>query len=269
CPSCQRTLRTGKGLRLHLVFSTRCQGYRRNKLKELKLDCHHISEDKEVIVDDAQTLKELVPPNQDREVSPGVVVEDFHDRLFDFIPQDTSTRVQDLEIQEDVEEDTRVEEDIYPAAARILCTNETLHERWNEVFGSEGSDEKFAPFRSEMDWRFVEWTIKSGMGHKQLDHLLGIPGLVDNVRLSYSNTRSLHRFIEEVPPHAKWKSHRLSFRDTPEEKDVLHYRSPLEAIKALLGDPALAEHIVYKPKRIFTNASKEKRVYNEMWTGRW
>ena len=76
-----------------------------------------------------------------------------------------------------MEEDTRVEEDIYPAAARILHTNETLHERWNEVFGSEGSDEKFVPFRSEMDWRFVEWTIKSGMGHKQLDRLLGIPGV--------------------------------------------------------------------------------------------
>ena len=61
----------------------------------------------------------------------------------------------------------------------------------------------------------------------------------------------------------------MSFRDTPEEKYVLHYRSPLEVIKALLGDPALAEHIMYKPKRIFTNASKEKWVYNEMWTGRW
>ena len=93
--------------------------------------------------------------------------------------------------------------------------------------------------------------------------------MVDNVGLSYSNTRSLHRFIEEVPPRAEWKSRRLSFRDTPEEEYILHYRSPLEAIKALLGDPALAEHIVYKPKRIFTNASKEKQVYNEMWTGRW
>ena len=58
-------------------------------MKELKLDHCHISKDKEVIVDNAQTPKELVSPNQDREVSPGEVVEDFHDRLFDFIPQDT------------------------------------------------------------------------------------------------------------------------------------------------------------------------------------
>ena len=66
-------------------------------MKELKLDCCHISEDEEIIVDDAQTPKELVPPNQDREVSLGEVVEDFHD--FDFILQDTSTQVQDLEVE--------------------------------------------------------------------------------------------------------------------------------------------------------------------------
>ena len=82
-----------------MAFSTHCQGYRQNKLKELKLDRRHISEDEEVIVDDAQIPKELVPLNQDREVSPGEVVEDFHDRLFDFIPQDTSTWVQDLEVE--------------------------------------------------------------------------------------------------------------------------------------------------------------------------
>ena len=93
--------------------------------------------------------------------------------------------------------------------------------------------------------------------------------LVDKAGLSYSNARSLHKFIKEIPAHVEWESHRLSFRDTPEEDYILHYRSPLEVIKALLGDPALAEHIVYKPKRIFTNASKEKWVYNEMWTGMW
>ncbi|KAI6010552.1 hypothetical protein EDC04DRAFT_2871165 [Pisolithus marmoratus] len=50
---------------------------------------------------------------------------------------------------------------------------------------------------------------------------------------------------------------------------MVHYRDPLEAIKALLGDPALAKHIVYKLKCIFTDATKEKRVYNEMWTSSW
>ena len=92
---------------------------------------------------------------------------------------------------------------------------------------------------------------------------------MDKVGLSYSNSRSLLGCVENVPAQAEWQSAALSFKDAPQDKYVLHYRSPIEAIKALLGDPALAKDIVYKPKRIFTNASKEKRVYNEMWTGTW
>jgi hypothetical protein len=30
-----------------------------------------------------------------------------------------------------------------------------------------------------------------------------------------------------------------------------------------------AEHVVYRPKKIFSDASKSKRIYNEMWTGDW
>ena len=92
---------------------------------------------------------------------------------------------------------------------------------------------------------------------------------MDKVGLSYSNSRSLLRCVENVPARAEWQSAALSFKDMPQDKYMLHYRSPIEAIKALLGDLALAKDIVYKPKRIFMNASKEKRVYNEMWTGTW
>ncbi|THU92521.1 hypothetical protein K435DRAFT_671964, partial [Dendrothele bispora CBS 962.96] len=37
------------------------------------------------------------------------------------------------------------------------------------------------------------------------------------------------------------------------------------------GDPAFADHLVYKPSRMFTNSSKNKesRIYSEMWTGKW
>ena len=72
----------------------------------------------------------------------------------------------------------KVEEDIYPDAARILRTNDTLHERWKRMFGGEGArDERFAPFNSETDWHVAEWAVKSKVGHKQLDHLLAIPGV--------------------------------------------------------------------------------------------
>ncbi|KAI6040101.1 hypothetical protein EDC04DRAFT_2867769 [Pisolithus marmoratus] len=93
--------------------------------------------------------------------------------------------------------------------------------------------------------------------------------LAEKAGLPYTNSRGLLKLIESIPSQATWCSLSFFFRDSPEDKHVVHYRDPLEAIKALLGDPALAKHIVYKPKCIFTDATKEKRVYNEMWTSTW
>ena len=132
-----------------------------------------------------------------------------------------------------------------------------LHERWKRDFGGEGvRDGKFTPFNSKMDWRLAEWAIKSVVGHKQLDYLLSIPGVsvlvlvspgyycdlckfVEKAGLLYSNTRSLHQFIGDIPECEKWWSFSLSFKDSCEDKYIIHYRSPLKAIKALLSDLAL------------------------------
>ncbi|KAI6013884.1 hypothetical protein EDC04DRAFT_2870713 [Pisolithus marmoratus] len=87
--------------------------------------------------------------------------------------------------------------------------------------------------------------------------------------LPYTNSRGLLKLIESIPSQATWHSLLFFLRDSPEDKHVVHYRDPLEAIKALLRDPALAKHIVCKPKCIFTDVTKEKRVYDEMWTSSW
>ncbi|KAG0692946.1 hypothetical protein DFH29DRAFT_985620 [Suillus ampliporus] len=61
----------------------------------------------------------------------------------------------------------------------------------------------------------------------------------------------------------------LDWRNDLEDKHIVHHCDPLEAIKTLLGNPAHAEHVVYRPKKIFSDASKSERIYNEMWTGNW
>lgn len=43
----------------------------------------------------------------------------------------------------------------------------------------------------------------------------------------------------------------------------------MEAVRSLLGDPALASDIVYKPRKVFTNGDKTDRIYTEVWTGQW
>ena len=44
---------------------------------------------------------------------------------------------------------------------------------------------------------------------------------------------------------------------------------PRKSYLLCLGNPAHAKDIVYRPRKIFKNASKTTRIYNEMWTGEW
>ncbi|KAG2073090.1 hypothetical protein BDR04DRAFT_1011809 [Suillus decipiens] len=48
---------------------------------------------------------------------------------------------------------------------------------------------------------------------------------------------------------------------------AIYYRNPCDIMQSLLGNPAFANDIVYRPKKIFTDSSKSTRICNEMWTG--
>ena len=72
-----------------------------------------------------------------------------------------------------------------------------------------------------------------------------------------------------MPDEAPWYTRDIVFSDRPNEKFMVQYRNVIDGIKALLGDPALADKLVYRPSRIFTNKSKKSRIYSEMWTGMW
>ncbi|KAJ3966048.1 hypothetical protein EV361DRAFT_872717 [Lentinula raphanica] len=131
-------------------------------------------------------------------------------------------------------------------------------------------DTAFAPFASEMDWRIAEWVVKDGIGHKSLDRLLSIPGVTDKLGLSYTNIAGLHKKIDALRPRAgEWKVKKLRFKDQPDDDFILRHRDILECVQSLWGDPALADHLVYKPKKIFQDKEKKKRVYSEMWEGKW
>jgi hypothetical protein len=76
--------------------------------------------------------------------------------------------------------------------------------------------------------------------------------------------------VDTIPERCgDWKTTELRFPNNDQESFTLYHRDPLEAIRSLWGDPSLAKDIVYKPSKVFQTASKEHRVYNEMWTGKW
>ena len=76
--------------------------------------------------------------------------------------------------------------------------------------------------------------------------------------------------VDQIPDRCgDWYTKALSFRDCPDEHFIVHHRNPVEAIKALWGDPAFAEHLVYKPAKLFRGkeTTEQYRMFSEMWTG--
>ncbi|KAJ7822993.1 hypothetical protein B0H14DRAFT_3111039 [Mycena olivaceomarginata] len=241
CPACGTSFKTAQGTKSHLSQSRRCAWYRKGKNPEES------------------------DPNQ---------------------PGPSSRSTPDTANPSDIlsDEEEQVVE-VHPTAGKVIRMSDDLYAKWAHSFGLEpdrdgdivmgglDSPNGFAPFASELDWRIAQWVVKDGPGHKAFDRLLDIPGVTcqvaDELGLSYSNIRGLHKIIDEIPERAVWTSKSLSFPDRPDEKYIIRYRNPLDAIQSLLGNPAHAKDIVYAPKRIFSSKKKDNRVYNEMWTGKW
>lgn len=92
----------------------------------------------------------------------------------------------------------------------------------------------------------------------------------ERLEVSYKNSQEMLRMVDQIPERCgPWYTKRLSFKDSPKEFFTIRHRNPIEAIRGLWGDPAFAQHLVYKPAKLFRDADArpEDRIYNEMWTG--
>lgn len=105
---------------------------------------------------------------------------------------------------------------------------------------------------------------------KNMTRLICMSKVKDKLGLSFGNTRALHQIVDDIPERAgRWTTKCLSFKDRPGEKHIIRFRSVLEAIKCLWGDPTLSKYMVYQPKKVFSDSNRDNRVYSEMWTGSW
>ncbi|KAJ3965372.1 hypothetical protein EV361DRAFT_810815 [Lentinula raphanica] len=268
CPThCGKVFNTQKALNMHLSQARSCRWYRQYE-KTAALD-NVIQTELDVRASMAREEEDLLLPTESADLLQEL--EEEND-IFHFIPKLRS--FDDMEDEEKI-----VEENL--EAARIIRMDSSLETRWRLAHNLEvdhpmdGSsplpDEAFAPFATEMDWKIAEWVIKDGIGHKSLDRLLAIPGVKEKLGLSYTNIAGLHKKIDNLRPRAgEWKVQKLRFKDDEEDQDfVLRHRDVLQCVQSLWGDPALADHLVYRPKKIFQDKEKTKRVYSEMWEGKW
>ncbi|KAE9385560.1 hypothetical protein BT96DRAFT_759161, partial [Gymnopus androsaceus JB14] len=110
----------------------------------------------------------------------------------------------------------------------------------------------YAPFSSQLDWEIALWAVRENIGQGSLNRLLAIPGVKDRLGISFKDARTLFEIIDQLPERCgSWKMKRFTFKDRPKEHFLVHHRDPLEAIRGLWGDPAYAEHLVYKPGKFF------------------
>lgn len=92
----------------------------------------------------------------------------------------------------------------------------------------------------------------------------------DRLGLSFTSARAMLQTVDTIPERCgEWFTKQLSFKDRPKEYFTLRYRDPVEALKALWGDPAFSKDLVYKPAKIFRGQvqTENQRIYSEMWTG--
>lgn len=82
--------------------------------------------------------------------------------------------------------------------------------------------------------------------------------------------RALHQKIDAVPERAGlWQTKNLFFKDQPDEKYIIHFRDPVEAIKSLWRDAELSPAMVFGPGKFYEDKTKKNRIFSEMWYCKW
>ncbi|KAF5349741.1 hypothetical protein D9757_014553 [Collybiopsis confluens] len=173
-------------------------------------------------------------------------------------------------LQED-EDNTRTYQ-WHPTAGKIYGYKQDIHQRWKHLFSDSEVDahESYHPFSSRLEWELAQWAIKQKISHSSFDRLLRIPEVKQRLGVNFKNARSMLHKIDQIPGRCgEWYTKELAFKDRPEEKFIVWHRNPLDAIKALWGDPSFSTKLVYKPVKVFKGDinSEEERLFSEMWTG--
>ncbi|EPS92972.1 hypothetical protein FOMPIDRAFT_1078370, partial [Fomitopsis schrenkii] len=281
CGACGQPFRTVQGLMAHQSSSRKCAWYKKGKLRAIFDDSDSEDSDIECEADDSGkeqgdeeevVMEQLIfrappPSDQDPQAGPSSGV------------RQAPTRVTAIALDDD--EDTRVEI-VDDSAAAEREDGKTLMEAWKHYFERKEAERAankgapnmsgesvWAPFESETDWQIASWFVKEGIGHGAVDRLLEIPKVCDKLGLSYHNMRALLQKVDSIPERAPWKEGWLTFKDRPGERHLVQFRDIIKALKALLGNPAHAKKIVWRPSRVFAHRGSKNRIYTEMWTGSW
>ncbi|KAJ3713555.1 hypothetical protein C8R42DRAFT_567156, partial [Lentinula raphanica] len=156
----------------------------------------------------------------------------------------------------------------HATAGKVLRTEQNIHERWLRILSGVKED-TYSPFASRLEWEISHWAVKEKVSQSSFNRFLKIPEIKERLGLSFDNARSMLNKVDQIPERCgSWFVKQLSFNDRPQEEFTVRYRDPIEAIRALWGDPSLSKDLVYKPAKLFRkpDCDEKDRIYSEMWT---
>jgi hypothetical protein len=89
------------------------------------------------------------------------------------------------------------------------------------------------------------------------------------------STYFLNQKLEKLPSGPEWKEHAMILTGDKtdvsgaylKETVVMYMRNPVDAVGQLLNNPMFRQGMTFAPERVYTDESRQSRVFNEMWTG--
>lgn len=186
----------------------------------------------------------------------------------------------------------------HPTAGKSFKEGDTLYEtKWSQRLQDDEQSGKppWAPFADLDEMEHTQWLWSTGASLSAIDKGLKLKIVSDasnrlhiprsnrffqtkeRTQLSHQNVGQLLTDIDALPHCPDF--HRAEFTVTgdildkngnPEETIVeIFTRNPVECVRELIGNPQWKGNMEYKPRRVYTGPDKQKRVYDEMWTGDW
>ncbi|KAG0705982.1 hypothetical protein DFH29DRAFT_872715 [Suillus ampliporus] len=142
----------------------------------------------------------------------------------------------------------------------------------NDDFGVAGEsleekkDNLFYPFASKEEWEVADYLLHSFLSMAAIDEFLKLR-MIQNLQLSFSNTRELRSHAEMLPSGPSWKCQTIPSIHPTKLPIRLFWRDPVECLESLFSNPLFHNKLNFIPRCVYKTATQLLRVYSEWLTG--
>ena len=152
------------------------------------------------------------------------------------------------------------------------------NQKYEHQMGKESQENVYAPFASQLDWEVAKWAKMHGPSSTSFTELMTLDGEAKNLiltklkipewlGLSFKNSHELINMIDtHLPGQPLFQQKEILVGD---EVCKLYFQDIIQCIHALFGDQDFAPYLRFAPERHYTDKDKDKRVYNDIYTGAW